>query len=103
MQRIGIYFRLKPGMKEEYKKRHDEIWPEMTEVLNRAGLHNYSIWNYDNLLFSYFEVEDFNQAQKILRSSPVYDKWRIYMEDIIEIDKETGEKEYFMDLAFFHI
>lgn len=41
-------------------------------------------------------------AQKILDSNPVYNNWRKYMEDIISIDEETGQKEYFMDLMFLH-
>lgn len=102
MQKMGIYFKLKPGAQKEYKKRHDEIWPEMIQALNQAGMHNYSIWNHGNFLFSYLEVNDFERSQKILASNPVYERWRKYMEDIIEIDEETGEKEYFMNLMFFH-
>ena len=36
---------------DEYIKRHDEIWPEMTEMLNESGIHNYSIWNVGDELF----------------------------------------------------
>ena len=102
MERIGIYFKLKPGTHEEYKKRHDEILIEITDALNKARIHNYSIWNYENMLFSYFEVEDFKKAQEILDINPVYNNWRKFMEDIISIDAETGKKEYFMDLMFIH-
>lgn len=101
-QKVGIYFKLKPGTREEYKKRHDEIWPEITDALNKAGIGNYSIWNHENMLFSCFEVEDFNWAQSSLDCNPVYMKWRKYMEDIIELDAQTGQKEWFMDLVFFH-
>ena len=50
--------RVLPGKLEEYKKRHDEIWPEMTEVLNQAGIHNYTIWNHSDELFGYYECDD---------------------------------------------
>jgi L-rhamnose mutarotase len=102
MERVGIYFRLKPGIGEEYKKRHDEIWPEMTKALNQAGIHNYSIWNHEEMLFAYFEVEDFNNAQSILDNNSVYIQWRKYMEDIIDVDYKTGQKEFFMRLMFYH-
>ena len=102
MERIGIYFKLKSGTRSEYKRRHDEIWVEITDVLNKAGIHNYSIWNYRDELFSYFEVEDFRAAQEILEADPVYHEWRKYMEDVINIDVKTEQKEYFMEQMFFH-
>ena len=48
---------LKPGKKVEYIRRHDEIWPEMTEVLTRAGIRNYTIWCCGDELFGYYECE----------------------------------------------
>ena len=48
---------LKPGKKAEYIRRHDEIWPEMTEVLTRAGIRNYTIWCCGDELFGYYECE----------------------------------------------
>ena len=39
------------GMIEEYQKRHNEIWPELLEVLHEAGIENYTIWNMGNELF----------------------------------------------------
>ena len=45
------------GMQEEYKKRHDNIWPEMKEVLAKAGIENYSIWMQGEELFGYYECE----------------------------------------------
>ena len=44
MERKGFTMKIKPGVLEEYKRRHDEIWPEMSDVLTKAGLKNYSIW-----------------------------------------------------------
>ncbi len=37
---------IRPGYEEEYKKRHDEIWPEMVQMLKEAGLRNYNIFRY---------------------------------------------------------
>ena len=48
---------LKPGKKAEYIRRHDEIWPEMTEVLTQAGIRNYTIWCCGDELFGYYECE----------------------------------------------
>ena len=45
------------GKIEEYKQRHDMIWPELKQVLKEAGICNYSIWNIGNEVFGYFECE----------------------------------------------
>ncbi len=81
------------GKLDEYIKRHDEIWPEMLEVLERAGIKNYTIWNVGNELFGYYECEkgvDF--AAKVQNESPVVDKWNEYMKDVMvmEMDPVTG-------------
>ena len=37
MQRHAFKMFLNPGMKAEYRKRHDEIWPELVKLLEDAG------------------------------------------------------------------
>ncbi len=81
------------GKLDEYIKRHDEIWPEMLEVLSEAGIVNYTIWNVGNELFGYYECEkgiDF--AAKVQSESPVVDRWNEYMKDVMvmELDPVTG-------------
>ena len=49
---------VRPGYEEEYKKRHEEIWPEMVEMLQQSGVKNYSIFRHGLTLFGYFETED---------------------------------------------
>ena len=82
-----------PGMLEEYTRRHDEIWPEMIEVLKQAGISNYTIWNVGNELFGYYECKygiDFAAEQQ--KNSEVVKRWDEYMSDILimEMDPETG-------------
>ncbi len=81
------------GSIDEYIKRHDEIWPEMKEVLEKAGIVNYSIWNVGNELFGYYECEKgVEYAAKVQAESEVVDRWNEYMKDILimEMDPETG-------------
>lgn len=81
------------GKHEEYVKRHEEIWPEMVELLKKAGIKNYSIWNYGNELFGYYECEKGVEfAAKTQRESEVVDRWNEYMKDILilDIDPVTG-------------
>jgi L-rhamnose mutarotase len=60
---------LKPGFEEEYKRRHDQIWPDMLESLRQAGVKNYSIFRNNLQLFAYFEVEDL-KSMTHFRSEP---------------------------------
>lgn len=93
MERYAWKAIVKDGCKEEYIKRHNEIWPELVELLKQAGICNYSIWNVGNELFGYYECEkgaDF--AAKTQAESPIVDKWNEYMKGVMvmEMDPETG-------------
>lgn len=84
--------RILPGSEAEYIRRHDEIWPEMTAVLNEAGIHNYSIWLSGNDLFGYYECADIGHATQVQGTSPVVARWNDYMRDILimDFDPATG-------------
>lgn len=83
MKRHAFTMKLKPGFEEEYKKRHDEIWPELIKVLKEAGIHNYSIYldEETGTLFAYQELED---DVSDVSSHPVVRKWWDYMEELME-------------------
>ncbi len=96
---------LKPGMKAEYKRRHDEIWPEMVELLKAAGIRNYTIWNVGDELFGYYECEKgLDYAARAQAESPIVERWNEYMQDVMEmpLDPDTGvqpklEKMFFLE------
>ena len=93
MERYAWKAILLPGMKAEYKRRHDEIWPEMVELLKSAGIKNYTIWNVGDELFGYYECEKgVAYAAKMQAGSPIVDKWNEYMKDvmIMPLDPDTG-------------
>ena len=93
MQRIAFLITLRPGADPaEYKRRHDEIWPEMLDALRAAGIHNYSIFRHGELLFAYAEVEDVARMAAALARDPINARWQEYMRDMITIegDPETG-------------
>ena len=93
MEKYAWSAKIKDGKKEEYIRRHNEIWPELVKVLKDAGIGNYTIWAEGNTLFGYYECEkgvDF--AAKAQANSPVVDKWNEYMKDVMDmtLDPETG-------------
>ncbi len=83
---------LKPGMKAEYVKRHDELWPEMAELLKSAGICNYTIWNIGDELFGYYECEKgVAYAEKVQAESPVVARWNVHMSGLMDMVKDdTG-------------
>ena len=89
MEKYAWRGKIVPGMQEEYKKRHDNIWPEMKEVLANAGIVNYSIWMQGEELFDYYECEKgVEYAAKVQAESDVVKKWDEYMKDILIMEKD---------------
>ncbi len=82
---------VRPGYEDEYKKRHDEIWPEMEEALRTAGIRNYNIFRHGLTLFGYFETDDLAAAQAYLAQNEVNQRWAAFMAPImkVEVDPST--------------
>jgi L-rhamnose mutarotase len=75
---------LHPGMVDEYRRRHDEIWPELASLLKEVGISDYSIWLDEdtNTLFAILKrPADHRMAD--LPASPVMRRWWDYMKDIM--------------------
>lgn len=84
MQRHAFKMRLNPGMEAEYIRRHDEIWPELVQLLKDAGISNYSI-HLDRetmTLFGYLERRD-DHTMDDLPNHPVMKRWWAWMGDIM--------------------
>lgn len=85
MARIGFCFKVKPDMIPEYRRRHQEVWPDMLEALRETGWHNYSIFlRDDGLLFGYLETEDFQKAQAAMATREVNLRWQREMAPFFE-------------------
>lgn len=104
MERYAWKAKLKDGKREEYIRRHREIWEEMKAVLHEAGIRNYTIWNVGDELFGYYECEkgaDF--AARVQAESPVVDRWNEYMKDVMEMEMDpvTGAQPKLEEVFFF--
>lgn len=87
--------KIKSGQKEEYIRRHNNIWPELVNLLKEAGITNYSIWINGNDVIGYYECKkgiDF--AAKKQADSPIVDNWNEYMKDVMvmELDPVSGDQ-----------
>jgi L-rhamnose mutarotase len=85
--------KLKPGYQAEYKKRHDDIWPELKEELKDAGISNYSICLHEEsgTLFAYQQLSDSNSADD-LPNKDIVKKWWAFMADIMDTNPDNSPK-----------
>ncbi len=86
MKNYAWVLEVRPGYEEEYKKRHDEIWPEMVDMLREAGLRNYNIFRHGLTLFGYFETEDLKKSINHIAKSEINKKWAEFMAPIMKVD-----------------
>ncbi len=86
MTRVGFLLKVKQNKIEEYKKHHEEVWPEMKSALSKTGWHNYSLFmRGDGLMFGYFETpEGFEVALAGMSKEEINEKWQDFMEPYFE-------------------
>jgi L-rhamnose mutarotase len=84
LERVGFAMQLHAGAREEYKRRHDAIWPELAERLRESGISNYSIFldERSNMLFAYLE-RSADHAMEALPDQPIMREWWAYMRDLM--------------------
>lgn len=92
MTQFAWVLELRPGYEEEYKRRHDEIWPDVVAETQAAGIRNYSIFRHGLTLIGYFETDDLDWAIAHLNAGEANRRWDEYMAPImkIEIDEATN-------------
>ena len=82
---------LKPGQKSVYEERHHAIWPELKELLKKAGINEYSIFLDDetNTLFA-FQKTSGEAGSQDLAKHPIVKKWWDHMADIMEVNPDNS-------------
>ena len=102
MQRCAFTMRIKPGFEAEYRKRHDEIWPELSRLLKTAGIRDYSIYLDKNtgILFAVQKLTD-NNTNNDLPNHPLMKKWWAYMADIMETNPDNSPVSHPLEEVFY--
>jgi L-rhamnose mutarotase len=91
MEKHAFTMRLNPGAAEEYRRRHDAIWPELTALLREAGVSDYSIHLDEGtgVLFGVlWRTEDHGMDD--LPRHPVMQRWWAHMADIMETHADNS-------------
>jgi L-rhamnose mutarotase len=91
MEKIAFKMKLKPGFKDEYKKRHDEIWPELKLLLKENGVSDYSIFfdEETNILFAVQKLNSETSSQN-LGNEAIVKKWWNYMADLMDVNEDNS-------------
>ena len=100
-QKYAFKMTLNPGMKAEYIKRHDEIWPELVTLLREAGISDYSIHldEATNTLFGVLWRRD-DHGMDALADHPVMRRWWAHMADIMETKPDNEPVAVALETVF---
>jgi L-rhamnose mutarotase len=101
MQRVAFTMQLKRGFEAEYRKRHDEIWPELSKLLREAGIHDYSIFldRKSGKLFATHKLNNDNTLDD-LPNHPMMKRWWAYMADIMETNLDNSPTSQTLEEVF---
>jgi L-rhamnose mutarotase len=93
MIRKAFVLQVRPGMAEEYQRRHNPIWPELQETLKSHGVHNYSIFLREATgeLFGFLEIEDEERYRQIAETD-VCRRWWRYMTEVLVCESSDSPK-----------
>jgi L-rhamnose mutarotase len=102
MKRIAFKMYLNEGVKEEYKKRHNEIWPELKKLLKEAGVSEYSIFldEETNTLFAFQKVSGEGGSQD-LGQTEIVKKWWKHMADIMKVNPDNSPVSISLEEVFY--
>lgn len=91
MIRNAFKMKLKAGFVTEYKRRHDEIWPELAAELSAAGISDYSIFLDEETLtlFAVQKLSDNNNTAALPRS-PIVRRWWDSMAPLMDVHPDNA-------------
>ena len=92
--------KLKPGKEKIYKEKHDNIWPEMLEIMKKNGTIRFNIFRYENLLFVYREID--NSYSKSKKIDPIVWKWWKMMAPLMETNLDYSPVTESLETMFLY-
>jgi L-rhamnose mutarotase len=102
MKRVAFKMYLKEGYKEEYRRRHQDIWPEVTALLKKAGISEYSIF-LDEQTHELFAVQTISsqEGSQSLGRHEFIQKWWSYMADIMVVNADRSPVSEELEEMFY--
>jgi len=101
MNKIAFKMKLRHGFKDEYKRRHNAIWPELKASLTEAGVMDYTIY-FDEETDSLFAVQTNSgkNSSQDLSGNPIVKRWWKYMADIMETNADHSPETHPLEEVF---
>lgn len=98
---LAFKMHLNEGMKDEYIKRHNEIWPELRNLLIQAGISEYHIFldEATNTLFA-FQIVSGESGSQDLAETEIVKKWWAYMKDIMQTNPDNSPVSVELEKVF---
>jgi len=102
MERLAFKMYLNEGQKEEYRKRHNELWPELRQLLKGAGVSEYSIFldEETSILFAFQKVSGDGSSQD-LGQTEIVKKWWAFMADIMKTNPDNSPVSIPLEEVFY--
>ena len=94
-QALAFRMKLKPGAATEYRRRHDQLWPDLAAALREAGIYDYSIFLDEETrhLFAVLKLRPDHKRDQ-LPGNPVMRRWWLYMADLMETGPDQRPREW---------
>jgi len=94
---------LHPGAEAEYARRHAQIWPELSALLDEAGMYDYAIFRRDLLLICVLRTRHgFAHAQRVTATSPVQARWTASLAHLFAEIADADGEPLWAELVFRH-
>lgn len=102
MEKYAFTMQLRSGCEAEYKRRHDEIWPELVQLLKRAGISDYSI-HLDRQSGQLFAIltRSADHQMEALPQSPLMQRWWAAMADVMETQPDNAPVVTELESVFY--
>jgi L-rhamnose mutarotase len=103
MEQVAFAMFLRPGQAEEYRRRHDAIWPELAQALHEAGVRDYSIFlePATHVLFAVLRRTDDHTSDQLPRRE-VMQRWWRHMADLMDTNADGSPRQVGLE-PMFHL
>lgn len=101
VMRVSFKLAVRPGFEEDYRRRHEAVYPDLLQAFRELGVKTYSIFMDGTTLFAYMEVEDFDTAMRALERHPANIRWQAFMADILIAGEDGRTMEILPEVFHF--
>lgn len=103
-ERVCFQLRVRPDRIEEYRARHEEVWPDMLRALRDTGWRNYSLFlREDGLLIGYFETDHPERTMAAMDATEVNERWQRDMAQFFDTDGDAEGGTLLRYTEVFHL